>query len=85
MTHQRTDRIYLAADVARCTPQYQCPRRDTCARYLAALPPKYGTMIGSDMPPQWTDHCWHYISVSSTRAGAPKPQKPAHKPVRGIA
>lgn len=85
MTH-RTDRIPLAASEARCEPERTCHQRDTCARYMAALPPSGAQMIGADMPSVWVSGCWQYVSVASVRAGkvapAPRPLKPA---IKGIA
>lgn len=37
MTH-RSDRVYLADDVARCAPSQPCAAKERCARYMAAIP-----------------------------------------------
>lgn len=44
MTH-RTDRVHLDPKEPRCEPAKPCARKFSCARYMATLPPKYGSMI----------------------------------------
>lgn len=42
MTHRRSN-VYLSHAEPRCEPS-QCDRKDTCARYLAPLPPSNATI-----------------------------------------
>jgi len=85
MTH-RTDRVYLAPDEPRCSPQHECHLKHRCARYMAALPPSHAQMIGADLPPTWHGGDWCHRFVPASRPGAAAPTPKAVKPpVKGIA
>ena len=44
MTHERSDRIRLPYDIARCEPATPGFAAHRCARYMAAIPPHGGVM-----------------------------------------
>lgn len=61
-TVERTQRVVLAADVARCEPSQHCPMRTHCARYVAALPPSRALMMDGTLDARWSPAgCPHYM------------------------
>ena len=84
MTHDRSDRIPLPADVSRCEPARMCLVSSKCARYQAAFPPQ-GASVG-DFTSEiagGTALCPGYIPTATLRRAeeAARPVRPA---VRGI-
>ena len=84
-THERTDRLPLPPDVARCEPSEECHVRANCARYQATLPRHGGSRADFSLPAQGgTAMCPGYIDARSLRKAAMP--APAPRPaVRGIA
>lgn len=83
MSH-RTDRVFLAGDVARCEPQHHCKLRDACKRYLAALPPCHAIMIGAAMPVSWAGvYCTYHIPLSDAKVDA-EPKRKVHPPIGSL-
>jgi hypothetical protein len=84
MTH-RSDRVILAAEIARCEPQHPCDRKNKCARYLAAIPAKGASMIGAGLPLRiwYVSPCAYFKEIGAqTAREVPRVIKPA---VKGIA
>lgn len=77
MTH-RTDRICLAPTEARCEPRNGCTIKDSCARYLAALPPS-----GAKLADFSLIGCVSYLSVADAAVQKPEGRK-VHPPLGGL-
>lgn len=85
MTH-RTDRVWIPDHEARCVPENECLQRETCARWLASLPPSGATMQGAGLPPSWSpDRCMHHWPVSWAKPPAPQQRRVVKPPIKGIA
>lgn len=81
----RDPRVWLAADVTRCEPSPLpiCPR-DTCARYLAPLPPQGGSVADFNLPAATLPMvlgCGKWLSAQDARMPAPAPQRRVHPPL----
>ena len=83
MTHERTDRIALDADEARCACSQPGPAKARCARAMATVP-KGGRME------DWSIHgigcialCAGFLDASSVRKAAMPPPAPKAY-VRGL-
>lgn len=83
---ERTDRIPLAADVARCEPSGECFVRTNCARVKAAVP-KFGSMTDFTIYALGgTALCPGYIDVRQMRKeAAVTPENPVRPGVKGLA
>ena len=72
MSHDRSESIHLANDVARCEPSNECVSRGSCARYQAALPAHRAIIADfSREPGGGTVVCSGYINSSAARKSAP--------------
>jgi hypothetical protein len=61
----RSDRVQLAAAVARCEPSQHCPMRSHCARYMAAIPMHGASMMDGSLDAFWTPaFCVYYIPAA---------------------
>lgn len=62
---ERSDRVYLDPDIARCEPHLHCPMRSHCARYMAAIPAHGGSMMDGTSSPLWSPSgCGDYIPAA---------------------
>ena len=69
---QRSDRIYLAADEARCEPLRAVPQCHKCARKLAEIPPMGRLQDYSLSLPLFSPWCAHFAACT----------KPTDQPVK---
>lgn len=76
MTH-RTDRVWLANDVARCEPANKISNCSSCGRYLAAIPPMGSVADFSLSHSIFAPYCPHYLSSNQQPSNdKPKEVKP---------
>ena len=68
MTH-RTERVWLANDIARCEPSHKISNCQTCGRYLAAVPPM-GSMADFSLSiSMFAPYCANYLSSKQEPTG----------------
>ena len=85
MSHDRSDSIHLAADVARCEPSGACTARGSCARYQAALPRQRAIMADFSVEPGGgTVVCGGYINSASVRKAVAAPMRRVHPAPGGL-
>ena len=79
-SEERSDRVRLSADVARCEPGLPCPMSLHCARYLAALPAAMAVMMDGTSDLTWSPTgCPHYIPVRCDKSVYKGPERRVHK------
>lgn len=83
MTHDRSETIPLAADIARCEPAKPCPVRGTCARYQAALP-AYHAVVADFSLDGGGALCPEYIMSASVRKAAQPVRRRVHPAPEGL-
>lgn len=81
--------VQLPNDVARCAPSNPCDSKETCARFVAPVPPNGTIMDGSYAATSYGCRCHHYIEVTPFRLPPPKLRKTekkreVKKPLRGM-
>ena len=83
---ERSDRIRLAPDVARCEPSKGCAVRTRCARAQATVPTHGASMADFSVatPNGGTYLCPGYISITAAAPTPSKPEKPVRPAVRGL-
>lgn len=86
-----TDRVFLPADVARCSPLHRCVRKATCARFLAPIPAHGGVVAdftqgshaASATGGTWL--CLNYIDAANCRDRVAAPVTIVKPAIKGIA
>ena len=72
MTHERSDRIRLANDMARCEPSKATGSAYGCARYKAAIPAHGGSVADFSLSAGCHPLCAGFVSINAPQAEVPK-------------